>query len=85
MDVDDLLEQAKTHPRKALVTAYHRGKSSRSASGCESVFIYGQQAKKIKYLKNKGGRLLSAVVQVEMPDKSIATIDDWGRITWKDS
>ena len=46
--------------------------------------IMGQQAKKIKYLKEKGGKHLTTVVRIEMPDKRVATIDDWGRVTWQE-
>lgn len=48
------------------------------------LFIEGMQATKILELQKHGGRMLSLHVEVEMPDKSIACVDDWGRVTWRD-
>lgn len=40
------------------------------------------QRAKIKYLLEKGGALLLSCVQVQMPDGSVATIDQYGHVTW---
>lgn len=42
-----------------------------------------QQESKLKSLESRGGKLIRAECTVEMPDGEIATIDEFGRVTWR--
>jgi len=41
------------------------------------------QIKKASYLAEKGGEAIAIDIHIVMPDKSTATVDPFGRVTWQ--